>query len=832
MKNYIIIILIFLLHSTNTWGWWDKSTHRIISENASKLYFEANYLETELALDGGTPQKATLWLQDGSELEDQGQNLLFFDFPVRSLNHFHDPTKPLSESGLTNVPLPLFYGESALLWAQDGDTQKTKLGGDWSWNTVRDHQYNYLTAQTTVNRDANQARMLKGLGYQMHLLQDMSQPNHVRNDTHMADGAGKKTRNGFETWAVDKDRVKEILASAKAQEIINAGVSVNLNTLYEGGKAPVARLYDTRDNRKLDTSVTPNIPYIAPSASLAQGLAEYTNTNFFSEDTVFAAERYSPGSKLYSPYPRKEETDLQDFIDQYMEPGPATAANGTSYLSYRIKKPQSKTTGEELACLALPGPNTLKMYNEFGGDASEMFFASFRYDTACYEEHAKLLLARSVSYSKAMLDYFFRGTLTITAAPTDITFSSIKVTATNTTPNETMGTGEVSLVIRYKALAESGSTPTTVGYPSADYSYKVAKLQNINPSGLLTFNFTDGPLPMNYSDMTMQLVYKGKLGNEEGAVAVSKPEPITGIYSDLELSLPTTGIYAKTAGDSVDATFSEVQIKIRNTTPADLTDGTFQLVMKYRTATDDPFQSHQVATAPTGAYAYIAHYPLKTGVSTLPQGNTSELTFDLSSQPISVKSTQVAMFVVYTSSDGTQRIGYADIPEPTPVDIFNNTDYTCANGQWYPSGSPELFQLKYKNTSTYLREVRDLYPHNITNLAFWVKSPDNTLFTSSTILTPNSVKRLGYILTDSTFTYGFNEKYIHPGPFDTWGEIENPVDTFPGTAVINNSSSYPGMMNIRGKLMWWGSGVVYENNSYLPGWSDAVDDSCSWSALQ
>jgi hypothetical protein len=342
-----IILFVLLVSAVNSWGWWDKSTHKILTENAANRYFnpiDFNYLEKDLTLEGST-KKATFWLQDGSELEDES-NIL--GIPTRSLNHFHNPTKPLATAGLDDT----FSGMSALVWAQAPTEQaKVPQGGNWTWQRVREHQYNYLTALDQTSHDANQARMLKGLGYQMHLVQDMSQPNHVRNDAHIVDGMGMKTNNGFETWAKSKDEwIKELLSNPAT---IIPDVTVDLTKSFaESALAPipVARLFDTREH--LTNGV------ILPSKAMSQGLAEYTNANFFSEDTAFAAERYSVGNSHYFPYPKKDETDLQDFIDQYMDPVPDTA-NGTNYLKYVIKKTSLKTSGESLACLAMPGPNTL-----------------------------------------------------------------------------------------------------------------------------------------------------------------------------------------------------------------------------------------------------------------------------------------------------------------------------------------------------------------------------------------------------------------------------------------------------------------------------------------
>ena len=302
-------MLFLILNAVNSWGWWDQSTHRIMSQYAAKQYFtqniSADFLDQALVIDG-KKQPAETWLQDGSQFEDAGE---LYQYPlgiVRSLNHFHDPTKPLASAGLTDLPISSLYGESTVLWAQDGANQSTKVGGDWSWKKVRDYQIAYLTATSKIDEDANLARTLMGLGYQMHLVQDMSQPNHVRNDTHVFDGAGYQTANGFETWAKNLDAtVVLILNSDDAKQIIN-NTAVDLKPAYEGGLSPVARLYDTRD--------TPG-PFLLPSTSFSQGLAEYTNTNFFSEDTMFADRRFDVTDKYYFGYPSKSETDVQMFID-------------------------------------------------------------------------------------------------------------------------------------------------------------------------------------------------------------------------------------------------------------------------------------------------------------------------------------------------------------------------------------------------------------------------------------------------------------------------------------------------------------------------------------
>ena len=176
--------MMIIAWSVNAFGWDNEKIHPLITKYAADRFFDLDFLQKELVLDAET-LTVEKWLQEGSKREDAGTASQFALGIARSLNHFHSPTttnptkKTLETSGLSDRA----SGESALLWTQDGNNQALKVGGNWSWKMVRDHQYNYLTLTRGADKDANLARLLMGLGYQMHMIQDMSQPNHVRNNT-------------------------------------------------------------------------------------------------------------------------------------------------------------------------------------------------------------------------------------------------------------------------------------------------------------------------------------------------------------------------------------------------------------------------------------------------------------------------------------------------------------------------------------------------------------------------------------------------------------------------------------------------------------------------
>ena len=64
-----------------------------------------------------------------------------------------------------------YTGQSAILSAQNANQD---VGGKWSWKDARD----YFKTQ----RDIYFANTFRGLGHLMHLVQDMSVPEHVRNN--------------------------------------------------------------------------------------------------------------------------------------------------------------------------------------------------------------------------------------------------------------------------------------------------------------------------------------------------------------------------------------------------------------------------------------------------------------------------------------------------------------------------------------------------------------------------------------------------------------------------------------------------------------------------
>jgi hypothetical protein len=182
----------------------------------------------------------------------------------------------------------------------------------------------------------------------------------------------------------------------------------------------------------------------------------------------------------------------------------------------------------------------------------------------------------------------------------------------------------------------------------------------------------------------------------------------------LELTLPDQGVYATAAPNG---TFNEIKLKAKNTTTTgeEMTNGTLQLVVKYRLALSDPFQSVPVTGGPE-QYVVI---PEKNGVTALSKLTTTELVFDLSTNPVPLWATNAYIQVVFKGKLGNEAdavaVGFADISEPTPVDVYNNTNYVCLNNQWYHASSTEALAITDTNSDG-KADRTDIYPHNISNI--------------------------------------------------------------------------------------------------------------------
>lgn len=206
IKTSIFVIIIaaaaLFFFSKNQAGSFDNvKTHRDLAQLSVELYNSKHP-------DSRITDEESNWIKEGVKDED-------IPF-TRCANHFYDPInkKSLAPGTLT-----------AIDWAHNSNSQSMpSMGGVYTWEQAK---YSFI--------DKGKKKAFQSLGHVMHLIEDMTVPAHVRDDTHIFKS------DAFEEWARD------------------FGVGIKPNQI--------------KTCSNLD--------------SCMDELAEYTNKNFLSTDSVY-----------------------------------------------------------------------------------------------------------------------------------------------------------------------------------------------------------------------------------------------------------------------------------------------------------------------------------------------------------------------------------------------------------------------------------------------------------------------------------------------------------------------------------------------------------------
>ena len=349
---------------------YEIQTHDLISGIAGEQSKAGGALQDSFDLSSGLDsliegQSLARWLRQGALREDSH---------LRFLNHFHNPLA----DGWTQAGLLGSVGQSAVLWAQNPEQGFP----GWSWRDVRELYFDAMTKATRTDRDGALAGTFEGLGHQIHLVQDAASPAHARNDPHvlynyetLVDAVRTADDGSFNGWLT---RTPDTPGAPD-----EGWRAVDVNPL---SPVPIARLID------MDRYSGAN-PAITTEALI--GLAEYTNANFFSEDRVFTESDLDPQARF--PFPRRTSVVEQDFD--------VTVGGATVKRRYLVKSADG-ATGYRLATVGF-----LREYHERFSLDWTRFKEGPALDEAVYRDYAERLIPRAVSYSTALIDYFFRGRL-------------------------------------------------------------------------------------------------------------------------------------------------------------------------------------------------------------------------------------------------------------------------------------------------------------------------------------------------------------------------------------------------------------------------------------
>ncbi|MBW2065746.1 MAG: hypothetical protein JRJ03_12570 [Deltaproteobacteria bacterium] len=653
---------------------YDGPVHMEINKHAINESNLDDFLKNGLGFSTGikqiiNKQEIRWWIEQGGEAEDYGKKGKDDYLTTRAFNHFHDPLKDWDNAGLhndLNVLYTLFYRRlpvSALIWGLNPGEQnfeenkqypdlQRRGASDWSWGKARDYYYyQALTSQTQDERDQNFADCFRSLGQVMHLIQDMSVPLHTRNDVHVFPNryfTRWPREFTYETY-VSKEYMKKyfknllpISPNSRLLEVPAVILDPNYTDLV-----PVSGLFDR--NAYNDTGPIP------PSSIL--GLAEYSNANFLTLDTMWS-------------YPHPNLDDVASESIDWLHPEDVVGENGKTYKRVYLKLKDG--VGEDIRHLAAVDYFT----REYMANITVVKTSGFTLDHVCWKDYADKLIPRAVGYSAALLDYFFRGAIKITNLNLQFSsytagFDGVTLSAQNTSTfpeNEEMSGGSVHLVVKYKL--DGGD----------QFQYIVKQLEgekHLIPRQTATsfdFDLSASPIPLAAKDVSLYLVYKGQLGLETGAVAVGyTPIP-------LEITPPERFVYSIIDGSVTPQQFTYIKAKVMNTN-AELVigEGALKAMAIYRRRTD--YKADLSADPPTAASreAYFSRSESsKIDVTSLSSQEAVEFEFDFTNNPIPVDITDLYLQVEFRGTingrPASVALGIKDISEPMHISVSNSTD--------------------------------------------------------------------------------------------------------------------------------------------------------------
>jgi len=313
---------------------------------------------------------------NGATAEDDGQ---------RPLNHFYDP---LSES-------PLFFvngdyvclaegvkkGEfNARLWATSAPSNQFGLAA------AKQQLIEMIVSSSQSERDKDAYDLFTSLGHMMHLVQDMAQPQHTRNDAHPT------SENVQCTVDIEKCRLDDLNLWSRYE----AWCAENLNVRTKPAAAGFYSGYPV-------VSLPSYAVYF--NSGNDRGLAEYSNMNFVTEHTNYSDRQCAPFFFTSPQLPRDvREEERTVNVKRYSIDG-SSYSTSTTYSNLVYTFPTydayTQTTAENPY-------HTLYSYFDYEL-LKERYQQVYSLSSSAFESQASLLVRRAVGYSAGFLAHFFRG---------------------------------------------------------------------------------------------------------------------------------------------------------------------------------------------------------------------------------------------------------------------------------------------------------------------------------------------------------------------------------------------------------------------------------------
>ena len=489
---------------------------------------------------------------------------------LRPLNHFYDPIfdRRLETPGLTLLDGDVHKNPD---WAvgsfdsfADPNRPEPQRKNHFTVFDAREAMFRALTLLTyngtgypeiAAGRDiatrqqwrqAYWATTFRALGNVLHLNQDMAQPQHTRNEPH----SGKPCPVGTTCFAGHTSIYeKYINARALQQNMFNSKGPFNVEVAI-----PIAPLPVTSYPIPAFANYSDYWSTAPGSLSLpGKGLADYSNRGFFTAAKNFDSTEY--------PYPSRDPARYQIAS---LAPAKWDGSPPTNPTPAKVYLGDVTDDWQQTAAVNVP-LTTHSVWDQFVRPRTGAPVYSL--NRLNYDAMASLLVPRAVAYSAGLINFFFRGRIDIELPDEGVFaaadhasgkgFTMVRTKVRNKTPDffdvsgaaqpQDMSGGQFFAVVRfhkdkqYAAGLETvvGTAPCTdpgavinAAKPEASTQCRDGVEQTIvsrpvygvsltsNQQKLIEFEFGDSPIPLDMTDVVLQIVYRGELGSEADAVAV------------------------------------------------------------------------------------------------------------------------------------------------------------------------------------------------------------------------------------------------------------------------------------------------------------------------
>jgi hypothetical protein len=370
---YFGLLLLFVITMVAPVSAYVEPVHKTMTKHAFDrlvVDFQARLgIGRDAAIGNSTPRGL---MMDGSVDEDAG---------TRALHHFYDPvhTKPIT---IGKYPVCVPQGSQAVDWALDPGTLNA-----FTLSDARRHYYEAVTGPNPGTRTSHLKELFITLGHVVHLVQDMAQPEHTRNDIHLILSGPLEFLNDwvaffagrmpslYEAWAL-----RNVTATAPAA--------------YFDSYATVKMLDDRSYFHTSD----------------GRGMADYSSRNFLTQDTNYG--------------------DYAEIFEQpcfkYPSPLLSSASVRIRTVAYRVQASDGSCcetrTVEEGVYTSVATDSITRRAEEdpFHTYLSSLDLETEKYDRNAmfyslsddsYERRAQLLIPRAVGYSAGLIEHFFASGL-------------------------------------------------------------------------------------------------------------------------------------------------------------------------------------------------------------------------------------------------------------------------------------------------------------------------------------------------------------------------------------------------------------------------------------